>query len=662
MIEYGTSGADREHRDRQASDGRRHDPATACPRRGTGRGAGRRLAGPAAAWLALAFLLAAIGGCAKYNTYFNAKRAFDNAERVRDEAIRKNQDPPKPVGQQKTDYETAIAKAQKVFDEYPGHNLTDDALFLRAKAYHRLESYRMSIQQFDLLFRNYPASEYLEESLYLQALNYLLLGAVDRSQDYLGQLGRAFPNSRWQAEVNRVSGDNALAMEEWESAAVAYRQYLDLGDKARDRDRVGLKLAECQWELKRYGQADTTLSEMLAKAAPGEVKFKAQLLRGRVLTRAGEFEKAGDVLGDLHESAAFFKAEGELALAEAELLAARGKDEDAAALLQAMPTEWQTPRVKALAADLLGYRLLEQKEYKEAYEQFKIALTMIKELEEPDRTRLINDQLRDYLAAELALADAKGERVPRLKLLEANAMLFGFDRPAVAAALYRAAATDSTADSLLAANALYGLWVTYQQHLDRPDSAALVAAELKQRYPRSPQAREVAAPGGGDLLDFLLVQREAEQKRNYAKLTNEERAALEKVPEIAVVGEGARQEVGMSVRRRMVYLSRRANVHYPPPEIVIPLGPHAAQMPTAPAAAEVAPAGVQATQPPQPAVGATSEPTPATSAVPAVPANVDSKGEPTAEQPPVVEEKPKPKKNRDANWDRLRTPAPGSRP
>ena len=166
------------------------------------------------------------------------RRAFDNAERVREDALRKNQDPPKPAGAQKTDYETAIAKAQKVLDEYPGHKLSDDALFLRAKAYYRLESYRMSIRQFDLLFQNFPASEYLEESLYLQALNYLLIGALDRSQDYLGQLERAYPDSRYQAEVSRVSGDNAYTLEDWDGARTAYRQYLALGRRgARPRSR-----------------------------------------------------------------------------------------------------------------------------------------------------------------------------------------------------------------------------------------------------------------------------------------------------------------------------------------------------------------------------------------------------------------------------------------
>lgn len=626
----------------------------------SGHRAGRRLRTAVLLALAVALLLA-IAGCAKYNTYFNAKRAFDNAERVRDDAIRKNQDPPKPVGQQKADYELAVVKAQKVLDDYPGHKLSDDALFLRAKAYFRLESYRMSIHQFDLLFQNFPATEYLEESLYLQALNYLLLGALDRSQDYLGQLDRAFPNSRWEAEVNRVSGDNFVVMEDWEAAAAAYRQYLDLGDKARDRDRVGLKLAECQWELEHYQDAEATLSEMLAKAAPGELKFRAELLRGRVLTRAGTPDKAGEVLGGLHQPAAFYKAEGDLALAEAELLVARGKADDAAALLQAMPVEWQTPKVKGLAADMLGYRFLEQHDYEEAHTQFKVALSQLKELEDPDRTKLINDQLRDYLAAELALTESKGERVPRLKLLEANAMLFGFRRPAMAAALYREAATDSLADSLLAASALYGLWITYGQHLDRPDSAAQAAAELQQRYPRSAQARELTAPGGGSLLEFLLAEREEAQRRNYAKLTPEEKAALEKVTEVAVAVDGAPKERGMAARRRMVYLSRRANVVFPPPDVIIPVGLRRAATETAPAVDETAPSDLQPGAA-QPALGVSPEPAAGEpAAVAPVPEGAtDAAAEPA--KPVTPEEKPKPKKNRDANWDRLRTPAPGPRP
>ena len=155
-------------------------------------GTGRRLP------ILLAAGLLAVVGCAKYNTFYNAKRAFDQAEQVREEAIRNHEDPPRPTGLQKTNYDKAIQKAQKILDEYPGHSLTDDALFLQAKAWHRLEGYRMSIRKLDLLFLNFPATEYMEEALYLQGLNYLLIGALDKSQAFLEQLERRFPDSRFK--------------------------------------------------------------------------------------------------------------------------------------------------------------------------------------------------------------------------------------------------------------------------------------------------------------------------------------------------------------------------------------------------------------------------------------------------------------------------------
>ncbi|MBK8165645.1 MAG: tetratricopeptide repeat protein [bacterium] len=634
----------------------------------------------------MTLVLAALApaGCAKYNTYFNAKKAFDSAERVREDAVRRNQDPPKPNGTQKTDYETAIAKAQKLLDEYPGHSLSDDALFLRAKAYYRLESYRMSIRQFDLLFQNFPATEYLEESLYLQALNHLLIGALDRSQDYLGQLARAFPDSRFQSEVDRVSGDNSFALEDWEAARGAYSRYLALGDRAGERDRVALKLAECLWELERYAEADTVLGDMLERVPPGELAFRGELLRGRALVRAGDPEAADDLLGGLDQAAAFHKAEGELALARGELLAARGKVDDAATLLESMPVEWLTPVVKARVADLLGYRLLTRQDYAEAHEQFKIALGQKDKLEDPDRTRSLNDQLKEYLAAETDLAAAKADRVPRLKLLQANAMLFGFDRPARAADLYGEAAADSAADSLVAARALYGLWLAHSRRLDNPDSAQAIADELTARFPGSAQAREVGAPDGGTLLDFLLVERAEVQELNYAALSDDERSKLEEeTTTSADAGEAGRPFGRSAARRRMIYMARRDPLVFPPPEVVIPIGGQHPESEAARAAARSGSPGVepgpdQGVAPPGPGAeggaaaegtapdgsGSGTDPEPRVQPAPSGPApgTGEPQGSPEPAKPEEKEEPKKPARERDPNWDRLRSPGTGSRP
>ena len=512
--------------------------------------------------LLLAAFLAA--GCAKYNTYYNAKKAFDEAERVRDEAIRKNEDPPPPVGTQKTNYDLAIRKAQKVLDEYPGHDLTDDALFLQAKAWHRLESYRMSIRKLDLLFVNYPATQYLEESLYLQGLNYLLIGAAARSQEYLDRLQRKFPESDYRAEVLKVSGDNAFALQDWHAAAEAYESYLLQQGTLQERDRIGLKLAECHWEMEQFYEASAVLQEVGQNAQNRELRFRALLLKARVHVQIGDFDAVDLLLRELRSEAELYNVRGDVRLIEAESLIAQGRGDEAAPLLESMPQEWETPDVKARSRDMLGFLYMERDDWEEASRMFLEALRRRQVLDDPELTRLYSESLRDYLAADQSLADARSEDVSRFKLLQANSMLFGFDRPALAADLYREAAADADADSTIAARALYGAYLAYGERLDNPDSAAIFAEALEDRFPDSPQAYEVRS-GGGDLFGYLLARRSDKQAAAYAALSDSARASL-------VAGFGATAggsvvllpESTSKMRRRMIYLQRRDNMVYAP--------------------------------------------------------------------------------------------------
>lgn len=513
----------------------------------------------------LAVLLVFALGCAKYNTFYNAKRSFDRAEDIRDDAIRQHKDPPKPSGAQKSDYDLAIKKAQKVLDEYPGHSLTDDALFLQAKSYYRLESYRMSIRKFDLMFTNFPQTPYLEEALYLTAMDYLLIGAVDRSQEYLDRLAKLYPDSKYQAETRKVSGDNSFSLEDWEIAAENYRAYLDLDSEIKERDRIGLKLAECYWELKDYPAAADVLQEVSTNTTSADLSFQAQLLRARVHVRMGDFEMAESLISELRGKAGVYNAQGEVLLVEAESLVEQGRGDEASPLLENMPTDWQTPSVKARAADLLGYLYLDRGNWEDARGQFQTALLRRDELEDENRTRILNDNLQDYLAAEAALPDAQPDRVASLLILQANAMLFGFEHPDIAASLYIQAVADTAADSTVAARALYGAYVTYDRFLDKPDSGAIFARELEVRYPESPQAFEVSSGTGADLLGYLLARQEVRQEERFAALSDEERQALNEATDFTTLtGPGS---VGVpGVRRRLVYLSRRDNIIFAPPE------------------------------------------------------------------------------------------------
>ncbi len=519
-----------------------------------------------AVWLGLILVLLFGAGCAKYNTYYNAKRSFDDAEHVRNEAIRKHEDPPEPTGAQKSNYLEAIKKSQKVLDEYPGHSLTDDALFLQAKAHSRLSSYRQAIQKLDLLFLNYPATEYNEEALYLQALSYLMIGALDRSQEYLDKLAVQYPDSKFQSETLKVSGDNSYTLEDWEAASQNYQRYMDEFPDDGEMDRIGLKLAECYWEMDQYQEASVVLQTVGQNTSSAELGFRARLLRARVHVHLGDFEVVDLLLSGLEDEATIYSANGEVVLAGAESLVAQDRGDEAAPLIESMPEEWNNPVVKARAADILGYLYLERGDLEDAATQFAIAVRGRDELDDYNQTRILDQNLKDYLAAETALPDARPERVPRLKLLQANALLFGFNRPAEAGLLFREAGLDSAADSLLAPRGLYGAVVVYRDYLDDPDSVAFFSAILEERYPKSPQAFEMSMGSDGDLLGFLLAQQDSAQVTYLASLSPEELAELQKTSLVAGAERPGRRNEFEGVRRRMVYLSRRKNLIYNPPE------------------------------------------------------------------------------------------------
>ncbi len=523
------------------------------------RATGRRCLGTLAALL----LLAVAAGCAKYNTYYNARKAFDDAEFVRKEAIRKHEDPPKPTGAQKSNYEKAIQKAQKVLDEYPGHSLSDDALFLQAKAWHRLEGYRMSIRKLDLLFLNFPATEYMEEALYLQGLNYLLIGGLDRSQEFLDQLDRRFPESKYRAETLRVSGDNSFVLEQWEEAAEAYRAYLASDRRVAEADRVALKLAECYWELDRYHEAADVLKDLGQNSESADLGFRARLLRARVHARIAEHEMAATLLAELESEAEIYNARGEVRLAQAENVLAEGREDEAVTLLESMPEDWLTPTVKARKGEILAAIYVDRGDWEKARESIGEALRRRDDLEDPLEAQSLNETLRSFVAADQALVDAQGADAAALRLEKANALLFGLDRPSEAAPLYAAAAVDTAAADAVAARALYGALVTYRDHLDQPDSAAVYAALLEDRYPESPQAYEARSGGSGDLLGFLFTLREQEQADRYAALSDEEREILAGAATEQIMTGGAAVQTG-GLRRRMIYLARRDNLVFAP--------------------------------------------------------------------------------------------------
>ncbi len=486
-------------------------------------------------WIVLLSAVVTIG-CAKYNTFYNARKAFETAEQVREQRLKKGEDVSQPTSSQTSDYQLAVKKCQKLLELYPGHGLTDDALFLMAKSYHRMQSHRMSISKLDLLFQNYPANKFMEEALFLQAANHMFIGDVKGSNEYLIQLQQQFPDSKYQAEVLRVGGDNAFSLARWEQARDSYIQFLESYSDDENAPQASYNLAHCHWMLQEYQAAHDRLEAAIAgEPSDHKLLFQARLLRVRCLSRLGRHEEAVSLSDELTPEAEVHTSQGLLVLAQAEDLLNQERYEDAAPLLENMPEEWLAGEVKPRLGELLGEVYLYQWELESAQEKYRDAVRNPRILEDPERCQRINSALNEYLNAEQRLDGVAETEVPKYKLIKANILLFHLERPSLALELYLDIASTAEIDSTSAVRGLYGAAVVYRDRLALPDSATVMYDRIRSGFPDSPQAHMLDPEGDHDLYAFLMEQeRLAQEIRLAESIEPTEEEAGEIVAPIAV--------------------------------------------------------------------------------------------------------------------------------
>ena len=454
--------------------------------------------------VAMAVIAALMSGCARYNTFYNAEQSFKEAEHIRIERIKTGDDITKPTANQTKSYQATIKKCLKMMESYPGHSLTDDALFLMGKSHHRLQQYNSSIEQFDLLFQNYPANPFQEESLFLQAANHMLTGNISQSNNYLDQLRDHYPLSRFQAEAYRVQGENSFSLERWAKASESYRLFVESFPDDERVGEVGLMLGRSLWMLHEYETAAMHLEHASAVALEREDIFESKLLQARCYVRLDRLEEVDELLDSIVAEAEFYEAQGMIAIVRAENHIAKGEPDDAEALVSNMPGEWFKGDVQALTGEILGELYLADWNLDEASKAFRNAARNSRVTNNPERVKRLNDDLQLMNQTMDRLEGVSEQDRPALLLVQANILQLSLNRPRLALDLYLEISSMAEQDTLSAVRGLYGSAAVYREHLSLPDSAAIMENRLLETFPDSPQALVLRGGAEADLYSYLM--------------------------------------------------------------------------------------------------------------------------------------------------------------
>jgi TolA-binding protein len=246
----------------------------------------------ARALLAVALLLAlAVLGCAYYNTLYNAKARFRDAEgtqpRDRDGAVTR---------QTIQNYDDVIAKCRKMIATWPDSRHADDAMLLMARSYRRSDRFEECVGVLDSLEARFPNTELLESvwaekggalsvwGQHEQAVEVLekcaarykprtgvlydlttSLMSLDRSEkaiEYLGVLETRFPKEERTLEARIAMAEILAEKEQYEQSREVYARLGEQRLPETVRHRVWTGHAEVELALGRNVEALVILGEV----------------------------------------------------------------------------------------------------------------------------------------------------------------------------------------------------------------------------------------------------------------------------------------------------------------------------------------------------------------------------------------------------------------
>lgn len=265
--------------------------------------------------LVLAIALAGLAGCVYYNTFYNAKKAFNEAERTRKDrpGVRVNT----------SSYTKAIEKAIKIVETYPNSKYYDDALNVLMVSYYYTGAFGKCERRGREILANYPGSEYTKDANLYVAKSKLEFGEVDEAMVIFQEIFEQDYDRQFKAEAASGLGNFYFDLGDYESAEpylLALRDSLGSDEERRQAQRM---IADAHFDSYRFAQAQSAALQLLGMDPDKKDHYHALHMAAVCSYRLQRIEEGHDYLRRLMEDEVYFDSTGVL-----DLLMASGYEDD----------------------------------------------------------------------------------------------------------------------------------------------------------------------------------------------------------------------------------------------------------------------------------------------------------------------------------------------
>jgi len=440
--------------------------------------------------------------CAYFNTLYNAKKLYKQAEDLRGKTTNEREIRDK--------YKEVIKKCATLITTYPKSRYVPDAMFLMGKALVRQKEYDKAIRKFYELATNYPKSKYVPESVYWTALAYYEKGDYSQAFTYINRFLKDYPKERARSKVLLLAGDIARELERYDEALNYYGR---LAEESSDKELVNgaiSRSADLFFERGEWRKAASNYQRLLKKGISWKDRYDISLALGKCYISMGECEKALTLYNDLLAKVTSMKEKPPLKLGQASAYLCMDSLKTAIAMYEKVIREFPRSLYSAEAYYHVGTIYHEKLD---SLEQAQKAFEMVTKEYASSEFAQVSLQKSNSIKKLIELEKTSGEnrnrdKAAEKKFLSAEIQLTRLDNVEAAVKNYETV-IDSFADTKFAPKAAFALAWIYENRMDDTTRATRMYERLVRLFPRSQQALGAIERLHSFGLDSLVVRLES---------------------------------------------------------------------------------------------------------------------------------------------------------
>jgi TonB family protein len=438
--------------------------------------------------LLISTLTLLVSGCVYFNTFYLAKKNFNEAENKREKIGSEE-----AVGGSSGQYQAAIEKSLKVITEHPDSKYVDDALYIIGKSYYHLGDFSKAERKFRELLAAYPESDYYDRSLFYLGKCRLKMEEYILARQSFIQVDSITDNEKWKAEAQYMIGEIEFNEGNFEEAVKYFTSYLEKFADAQMAPKVQYKIGEAYDSLENYEASKDAYLKVDDYDPSDSLYFEAQFNAGESYYAIGMIDSGYVIFEELSKDEKYYSSAGLIRLKLAEALEIKGDLESAIEEYSKITEEFQRSDPAARAFYRMGeIYMLEMDDLETAkvmYDSSK-ATNRRSEVYQQAVERSANisklSQFRQAASAEDL------EKAAQSQFQLAELFVFELENPDTAMQEFQVV-IDSFPESEYAPKAHLARGFIYDKHFGMTDSSRTEYRKVLEKYPSSDEVEQAAA-------------------------------------------------------------------------------------------------------------------------------------------------------------------------